>query len=52
MLQNIYISILKQRGYKVYLTRSKDIFIKVMERTVLANEKCWLVYVNTYKCCS
>jgi N-acetylmuramoyl-L-alanine amidase len=32
-------AILKQRGYKVYLTRSKDIFIKVMERTVLANEK-------------
>ena len=32
-------SILKQRGYKVYLTRSDDTFIKVMNRTVLANEK-------------
>ncbi|MFW2525900.1 N-acetylmuramoyl-L-alanine amidase family protein [Aliarcobacter butzleri] len=32
-------SILKQRGYKVYLTRSTDVFIKVMDRTVLANEK-------------
>ncbi|CAM3803799.1 N-acetylmuramoyl-L-alanine amidase family protein [Arcobacter cloacae] len=32
-------SILKQRGYKVYLTRDKDKFIKVMDRTILANEK-------------
>lgn len=32
-------SILKQRGYKVYLTRSTDVFIKVMDRTVLANDK-------------
>ncbi|QKF66457.1 N-acetylmuramoyl-L-alanine amidase [Arcobacter venerupis] len=32
-------AILKQRGYTVYLTRSKDVFIKVVERTVLANEK-------------
>jgi N-acetylmuramoyl-L-alanine amidase len=32
-------AILKQRGYTVYLTRSKDVFIKVLERTVLANEK-------------
>ena len=32
-------SILKQRGYKVYLTRNDDTFIKVMNRTVLANEK-------------
>lgn len=32
-------TILKQRGYTVYLTRSKDVFIKVLERTVLANEK-------------
>ena len=36
--KNLY-SILKQRGYKVYLTRSSDTFIKVMNRTVLANEK-------------
>ena len=32
-------NILKQRGYKVYLTRSTDKFIKVMDRTILANEK-------------
>jgi N-acetylmuramoyl-L-alanine amidase len=32
-------SILKQRGYTVYLTRDADFFIKVMDRTVLANEK-------------
>jgi len=32
-------NILKQRGYKVYLTRSSDRFIKVKNRTVLANEK-------------
>ncbi|QKF73726.1 N-acetylmuramoyl-L-alanine amidase [Aliarcobacter faecis] len=31
--------ILKQRGYTVYLTRSTDVFIKVMDRTILANEK-------------
>ena len=36
--KNLY-SILKQRGYKVYLTRTNDTFIKVMNRTVLANEK-------------
>jgi N-acetylmuramoyl-L-alanine amidase len=32
-------SILKQKGYTVYLTRSDDTFIKVQDRTVLANEK-------------
>ena len=32
-------TILKQRGYKVYLTRSDDRFIKVMDRTILANNK-------------
>lgn len=32
-------SILKQRGYTVFLTRSTDRFIKVSDRTVLANEK-------------
>ena len=32
-------SILKQRGYSVYLTRSNDKFIKVMDRTILANDK-------------
>ncbi|PLY06982.1 MAG: N-acetylmuramoyl-L-alanine amidase [Arcobacter sp.] len=32
-------SILKHRGYKVYLTRTNDRFIKVKNRTVLANKK-------------
>ena len=32
-------AILKQKGYTVYLTRSDDTFIKVQDRTVLANEK-------------
>jgi len=32
-------TILKQRGYNVYLTRNSDYFIKVIDRTVLANEK-------------
>ncbi len=32
-------SLLKQRGYTVYLTRNNDTFIKVMDRTILANEK-------------
>lgn len=32
-------AILKQRGYKVYLTRNDDRFIKVMDRTILANNK-------------
>lgn len=32
-------NILKQRGYKVYLTRTNDKFIKVIDRTVLANKK-------------
>ena len=32
-------TLLKQRGYTVYLTRNNDTFIKVMDRTILANEK-------------
>ncbi len=31
--------ILKQRGYEVYITRKNDKFIKVKDRTVLANKK-------------
>lgn len=31
--------ILKRRGYKVYITRTRDKFIKVRNRTVLANKK-------------
>ncbi len=32
-------SILKQKGYEVYITRNNDRFIKVKNRTVLANNK-------------
>lgn len=32
-------SLLKQKGYSVYLTRNDDTFIKVQDRTILANEK-------------
>ena len=45
--KNLY-SILKQRGYKVYLTRSNDTFIKVMNRTVLANEKNADIFISVH----
>lgn len=45
--KNLY-SILKQRGYKVYLTRSNDSFIKVMNRTVLANEKNADIFISVH----
>jgi N-acetylmuramoyl-L-alanine amidase len=45
--KNLY-SILKQRGYKVYLTRSNDTFIKVMNRTVLANEKNADLFISVH----
>lgn len=32
-------AVLKQRGYKVFLTRTNDKFIKVNNRTILANQK-------------
>ncbi|MDX3960069.1 N-acetylmuramoyl-L-alanine amidase [Aliarcobacter skirrowii] len=38
-VSNYLADILKKRGYKVYVTRSSDKFIKVMDRTILANEK-------------
>lgn len=41
-------SILKQRGYKVYLTRTNDRFIKVMDRTVLANEKNADLFISVH----
>ena len=41
-------SILKQRGYKVYLTRNNDTFIKVNERTVLANEKNADIFISIH----
>lgn len=45
--KNLY-SILKQRGYKVYLTRSNDTFIKVMNRTVLANDKNADLFISVH----
>ncbi len=42
-------SILKQRGYtKVYLTRNNDTFIKVMDRTILANEKNADIFISIH----
>lgn len=41
-------SILKQRGYKVYLTRTNDRFIKVMDRTVLANKKNADLFISVH----
>ncbi|WP_258237427.1 N-acetylmuramoyl-L-alanine amidase family protein [Arcobacter sp. AHV-9/2010] len=38
-VSNYLADILKKRGYRVYLTRSNDKFIKVMDRTILSNEK-------------
>lgn len=38
-VSNYLADILKKRGYKVYVTRSSDKFIKVMDRTILANDK-------------
>ena len=45
--KNLY-NILKQRGYKVYLTRSNDTFIKVMNRTVLANDKNADIFISIH----
>jgi len=41
-------SILKQRGHKVYLTRSKDTFIKVGKRTDLALRKNADVFISIH----
>jgi len=41
-------SILKQRGYKVYLTRTDDTFIEVRNRTVLANEKNADIFISVH----
>ena len=41
-------SILKQRGYKVFLTRNSDTFIKVMDRTILANEKNADIFISVH----
>ena len=40
--------ILKQRGYKVYLTRDNDKFIKVRHRTVLANKKKAHIFISIH----
>ncbi|RXJ88810.1 N-acetylmuramoyl-L-alanine amidase [Arcobacter sp. CECT 8983] len=39
---------LKKRGYKVYLTRNKDRFIKVRNRTVLANKKSADIFISIH----
>lgn len=41
-------SILKQRGHKVYLTRHKDRFIKVNNRTILANKKNADIFISIH----
>ena len=41
-------AILKQRGYKVYITRNDDHFIPVRERTVLANEKNADIFISVH----
>ncbi|RXJ67748.1 N-acetylmuramoyl-L-alanine amidase [Halarcobacter ebronensis] len=41
-------SVLKERGYKVYLTRNNDRFIKVRNRTVLANDKHADIFVSIH----
>lgn len=41
-------SILKERGYKVYLTRTNDTFIKVMNRTILANDKNADIFISIH----
>ena len=44
---------LRQRGYKVYLTRTNDRFIKVHNRTKLTNaKKSGYIYFCSCKCCS
>ena len=41
-------SYLKQKGYKVYLSRNSDRFIEVKNRTVLANEKNADIFVSIH----
>lgn len=41
-------SILKKRGYKVYLTRNNDKFIKVKNRTILANKKKANIFISIH----
>ncbi len=39
---------LKRRGYKVYITRNSDKFIKVRHRTVLANKKKADIFISIH----
>lgn len=39
---------LKEKGHKVYLTRKNDRFIKVMNRTTLANEKNADIFISIH----
>lgn len=41
-------ALLKKRGYKVYLTRNGDKFIKVKNRTVLANDKNADIFISIH----
>ncbi|MGM0518171.1 MAG: N-acetylmuramoyl-L-alanine amidase family protein [Campylobacterota bacterium] len=41
-------NILKRRGYKVFLTRDKDNFIKVRNRTILANKKDANIFLSIH----
>ena len=41
-------SYLKKRGYKVYLTRNNDRFIKVKNRTILANKKHADIFISIH----
>ena len=41
-------TVLKERGYKVYLTRNSDRFIKVRNRTVLANDKKADIFISIH----
>jgi N-acetylmuramoyl-L-alanine amidase len=40
--------ILKQKGHNVYLTRNKDTFIKVNNRTILANKKNADIFISVH----
>jgi N-acetylmuramoyl-L-alanine amidase len=41
-------NILKARGYKVYMTRDKDIFIKLRNRTKFANKKHADIFISIH----
>ncbi len=40
--------LLKEKGHKVYLTRKSDRFIKVMNRTILANKKNADIFISIH----